>query len=172
MMLLVLTIERYVSVCHPGYNRPVMGNPRVTVVVIPILTFILYLPSVFRGQIVECVWDSEGPSVYYRRDNTEFQETLFYGVSSKISQNHHLLNRFPFQVYKIILEVIFKLIPTILIAGLNIKIMLAYRRTCQKRRGMIISRNTCCKEDDPRKFAEERRLFLLLGNCIEIERKN
>ncbi|KAL5277250.1 hypothetical protein ACFFRR_002464 [Megaselia abdita] len=146
MMLLVLTIERYVSVCHPGYIRPVMGPPRVTVVVIPLLTFIIYLPSVFRGQIVKCVWELEGPYVYYRRDNTEFLGTLFYAV------------------YKIILEVIFKLIPTILIAGFNLSIMIAYRRTCEKRRGMIISRNTCCKEDDPRKFAEERRLFLLLGS--------
>lgn len=28
MMLLILTIERYVSVCHPGFVRPVMGPPR------------------------------------------------------------------------------------------------------------------------------------------------
>lgn len=27
MMLLVLTIERYVSVCHPSFTRPVMGPP-------------------------------------------------------------------------------------------------------------------------------------------------
>lgn len=81
MMLLVLTIERYVSVCHPGYIRPVMGPPHVTVVVIPLLTFIIYLPSVFRGQIVKCVWESDGPYVYYRRDNTEFLGTMFYSVS-------------------------------------------------------------------------------------------
>lgn len=28
MMLLVLTIERYVCVCHPDRSRPVMGPPR------------------------------------------------------------------------------------------------------------------------------------------------
>lgn len=27
MMLLVLTIERYVSVCHPSFTRPVVGPP-------------------------------------------------------------------------------------------------------------------------------------------------
>lgn len=27
IMLLVLTVERYVSVCHPSYMRPVMGPP-------------------------------------------------------------------------------------------------------------------------------------------------
>lgn len=27
MMLLILTVERYVSVCHPSFTRPVMGPP-------------------------------------------------------------------------------------------------------------------------------------------------
>lgn len=61
------------------------------------------------------------------------------------------------------LEVIFKLIPTVLIAGLNMRIMLVYRKTCQRRREMLISRSNCVRDEDPRKFAEERRLFLLLG---------
>lgn len=63
----------------------------------------------------------------------------------------------PFQVYKVILEIVFKFVPTVLIAGLNLRIMIDYRRTCEKRRRMTI------KKDDDRKFAEERRLFLLLG---------
>lgn len=61
------------------------------------------------------------------------------------------------------LEVIFKLIPTVLIAGLNLRIMLVYRQTCEKRRKMVITRTPCSHEEDSRKFAEERRLFLLLG---------
>ena len=28
LMLLVLTIERYVSVCHPTHMRPALGPPR------------------------------------------------------------------------------------------------------------------------------------------------
>jgi glycopeptide antibiotics resistance protein len=27
LMLLVLTVERYVSVCHPGHMRPALGRP-------------------------------------------------------------------------------------------------------------------------------------------------
>lgn len=61
------------------------------------------------------------------------------------------------------LEVIFKLIPTVLIAGLNLRIMLVYRQTCEKRRKMVITRMPCNQEEDLRKFAEERRLFFLLG---------
>lgn len=56
------------------------------------------------------------------------------------------------------LEVIFKLIPTVLIAGLNLRIMMVYRQTCEKRRKMTSSRASYIKD------AEERRLFLLLGN--------
>lgn len=100
MMLLVLTIERYVSVCHPGFVRPVMGPPRwvfriqyilfkqpfsyirrrVTVVLIPLVTFIIYLPSVFRGEIIKCVLPDDGTAFYHQRDNDEFLETLFYSV--------------------------------------------------------------------------------------------
>lgn len=61
------------------------------------------------------------------------------------------------------LEVIFKLIPTVLIAGLNLRIMMVYRKTCERRRKMILTRASYIKDEDPRKFAEERRLFLLLG---------
>uniref|UniRef100_A0A1B0GFK4 Uncharacterized protein n=1 Tax=Glossina morsitans morsitans TaxID=37546 RepID=A0A1B0GFK4_GLOMM len=89
MMLLILTVERYVSVCHPSFTRP---------------------------------------------------------------------------IYKVMLEVIFKLIPTVLIAGLNLRIMMVYRKTCERRRKMILTRASYIKDEDPRKFAEERRLFLLLGS--------
>lgn len=32
------------------------------------------------------------------------------------------------QIYKVILEIVFKLAPTVLIAGLNLQIMIVYRR--------------------------------------------
>ncbi|KAH8409095.1 hypothetical protein KR009_006824 [Drosophila setifemur] len=151
MMLLVLTIERYVSVCHPGFARPVMGPPGVVVFLTCLATVIIYLPSIFRGELIKCMLGSSDVYVYLRRDNTIYQQTLFY------------------RVYKIMLEVIFKLLPTVLIGGLNMRIMMVYRRTCQRRRQMVLSRphpngSGYGKDDDPRKFAEERRLFLLLGS--------
>ncbi|KAL7745143.1 hypothetical protein ACLKA6_008201 [Drosophila palustris] len=146
MMLLVLTIERYVSVCHPGCTRPVMGPPGWVVFLTCLATFVVYLPSIFRGELIKCSLPVSNVFVYLRRDNADYQSSLFYSV------------------YKIMLEVIFKLIPTVLIAGLNLRIMLVYRRTCERRRQMVLTRATYVKDDDPRKFAEERRLFLLLGS--------
>ncbi|KAJ6638930.1 putative G-protein coupled receptor [Pseudolycoriella hygida] len=145
MMLLVLTVERYVSVCHPGIARPVMGPPRLTVALIPLITFLVYLPSVFRGEILKCVLHSDGTFVYQKKDNEAFLKSIFYSI------------------YKVALEIFFKLVPTVLIAGLNLRIIIVYRRSCAKRRQMTIARNIL-KDDDPRKFAEERRLILLLGS--------
>lgn len=68
-----------------------------------------------------------------------------------------------FQVYKVVLEVVFKVAPTILLAGFNLRIMVVYRRSCERRRRMTLSR-TVSSDEDPRTFAEERRLILLLGS--------
>lgn len=80
-MLLALTVERYVSVCHPGqHTRPLCGPPHLTVVLIPLATFLVYLPSVFRGEITTCLLASGGPLIYQRRDNQSFLDSWYYQV--------------------------------------------------------------------------------------------
>lgn len=82
MMLLALTVERYVSVCHPGqYTRPLCGPPHLTVSLIPLATFLVYLPSVFRGEVTTCLVSSGGPLIYQKRDNESFMHSVFYQVS-------------------------------------------------------------------------------------------
>ncbi|XP_031840356.1 putative G-protein coupled receptor B0563.6 [Nomia melanderi] len=146
MMLLALTVERYVSVCHPGqHTRPLCGPPHLTVILIPLATFLVYLPSAFRGEISACLLEPAGPIIYQKRENQSFLDSLFY------------------QIYKVALEIVFKVAPTILLAGFNLRIMIVYRRSCERRRRMTLSR-TVSNEEDPRTFAEERRLVLLLGS--------
>ncbi|KAK0075329.1 hypothetical protein PV325_007040 [Microctonus aethiopoides] len=148
MMLLALTVERYVSVCHPGqHTRPLCGPPHLTVTLIPLATFLVYLPSIFRGEITTCLISPAGPLLYQKRDNISFMHSVFY------------------QIYKVVLEVVFKVAPTILLAGFNLRIMIVYRRSCERRRRMTLSRTVSNGGDeDPRTFAEERRLILLLGS--------
>ncbi|XP_015124101.1 probable G-protein coupled receptor B0563.6 [Diachasma alloeum] len=147
MMLLALTVERYVSVCHPGqHTRPLCGPPHLTVSLIPLATFLVYLPSVFRGEVTTCLVSSGGPLIYQKRDNLSFMHSVFY------------------QIYKIVLEVVFKVAPTILLAGFNLRIMIVYRRSCERRRRMTLSRTVSSGDEDPRTFAEERRLVLLLSS--------
>jgi hypothetical protein len=80
MMLLALTVERYVSVCHPGSTKPLMGPPRLIVSLIPPLTFLLYLPNVFRYQLRPCCPSPEGPLFYQREDNKHFLNSVFYPI--------------------------------------------------------------------------------------------
>lgn len=54
---------------------------RLTVVLLPLLTFVIYLPSLFRYEVVKCVLFADGSITYYKRDNSEFLQTLFYSVS-------------------------------------------------------------------------------------------
>ncbi|XP_024942131.1 probable G-protein coupled receptor AH9.1 isoform X1 [Cephus cinctus] len=146
MMLLALTMERYVSICYPGqHTRPLCGSPTLMLVLIPLTTFLIYLPSIFRGEITTCLLTSAGPFIYQKRDNIFFMHSLFY------------------QVYKVVLEIVFKVAPTILLAGFNLRVMIAYRRSCERRRSTTLSR-TASNDEAHRTFAEERRLLLLLGS--------
>ncbi|XP_012279156.1 probable G-protein coupled receptor B0563.6 [Orussus abietinus] len=146
LMLLALTVERYASVCHPGARSlPVCGPPNLTVFLIPLATFLLYLPGVFRSKMTSCLLPTDGRLIYQKREDLLFLHSVFY------------------QVYKVVLELIFKVGPTILLAVLNLRIMIVYRRTCERRRRMTLSR-TSSSDEDSRTFAEERRLIMLLGS--------
>ncbi|XP_063233036.1 probable G-protein coupled receptor B0563.6 [Bacillus rossius redtenbacheri] len=146
MMLLALTVERYVSVCRPGTTRPLIGPPGLTVALIPLLTFLAYLPTAFRTELRGCA-PRPGRRLYYSRPNLALQLSAFYSV------------------YKVLLELVFKVAPTLLLAGLNTRIMLVYRRSCDRRRKMTLCRSASSSDpEDHRKFAEERRLILLLGS--------
>lgn len=80
-MLLALTVERYVSVCHPGqHTRPLCGPPHLTVVLIPLATFLVYLPTVFRGEVTTCLQPPDGPLIYQMRDNKLFLNSWYYQV--------------------------------------------------------------------------------------------
>ncbi|XP_018331197.1 probable G-protein coupled receptor B0563.6 [Agrilus planipennis] len=145
IMLLALTVERYVSVCHPGHARPVLGSPHRAVAIIPIATFILYLPAIFRSRVISCRVYPTGQSLYQRQDVPEIVEHPLYSA------------------YTVVLELLFKVVPIVLLAILNLRILIVYRRSCEKRRRMTLSRASN-GEDDSRKFAEERRLVMLLGS--------
>lgn len=89
-MLLALTVERYVSVCHPGSTQPLMGPPRLIVSLIPPLTFLLYLPNVFRYELRPCFTSPEGPLYYQREDNKSFLNSVFYSVYKVCAQGLNL----------------------------------------------------------------------------------
>lgn len=109
MMLLALTLERYVSVCHPGHARPILGSPIRAVTLIPIITFILYIPVVFRSYVKTCMLTSENYLIYQRTENTAYISHPVYSI------------------YKVGLEIVYKVVPVVLLAALNLRILIVYR---------------------------------------------
>jgi len=98
-MLLALTVERYAAVCQLGGGSS-PHRARTAVALIPVFTFLLYLPNAFRTHLTRCGApygpDGEMTVVFQRRDNLRFLHSPFYSV------------------YKIALEIIFKVFITYL----------------------------------------------------------
>lgn len=80
MMLLALTVERYISVCHPGRTQPLIGPPRLIVCLIPLLTFLIYLPNAFRYELKPCLLSPGGPLFYQREDNKRLLDSVIYST--------------------------------------------------------------------------------------------
>ncbi|XP_035702636.1 uncharacterized protein LOC110842246 isoform X2 [Folsomia candida] len=143
MMLVALTMERFVAVCHPEKSRAMQGSKKAYIIIasIPILTLIAHSPHMMRFSLVQCQ-SEDGLEKYQGKENQQFLSSTLY------------------LVYKWFISLIFRLIPTILLAYLNLRIIVAYRRTCARRRLMTGKTS----RDESKKFAEESRIMLLLGS--------
>ena len=57
MMLVALTLERFMAVCHPEKSRILNGSKRAHFIIasIPICTLFVYGPHLFRSKLVQCI---------------------------------------------------------------------------------------------------------------------
>uniref|UniRef100_A0A0P4W9T5 G-protein coupled receptors family 1 profile domain-containing protein n=2 Tax=Scylla olivacea TaxID=85551 RepID=A0A0P4W9T5_SCYOL len=143
VMLLALTVERFISVCYPAQARNLCGGRRayVTVCVIPVATFVLNSPYLFLAHVVTCRSSETGALLHLKQQNTWLVEAWW------------------FQGYKWMLEVVFKLLPALVLVFLNIRIIRTYKAVCEKRRKMTNK----VSGEQRRQYAEESRLMFLLG---------
>ncbi|XP_047471903.1 probable G-protein coupled receptor B0563.6 [Penaeus chinensis] len=142
VMLLALTVERFISVCYPAQARNLCGAKRayVTVAVIPLAGFLLYCPYIFIANVATCV-DDRGELIHRKERNEWLVDSIW------------------FQVYKWILELVFKLLPALVLVYLNVRIIRTYKAVCEKRRKMTKK----VSGEQRRQYAEESRLMYLLG---------
>lgn len=56
-MLVALTMERFVAVCHPEKSRALQGSHKAYFIIasIPICTFLTYSPHLFLSELLQCV---------------------------------------------------------------------------------------------------------------------
>merc|ERR1712080_678415 len=139
-MLLALTFERFISVCHPSWARAFNSCDRAyrVVLAIPMFCFLVSFPKIFEDETIRCETFG-GEYIFQKRDNLE------------VVHNHYFI------AYNWFLQAVFRICPTIIIVLANILIISRYRRVCEKRTQMTLSGRR-----SQRKIREERRLILLL----------
>ena len=56
MMLVALSMERFVAVCRPEKSRALQGSRKAYLIVmlIPICTLVIYAPHLFRSHLIQC----------------------------------------------------------------------------------------------------------------------
>ncbi|OXU22072.1 hypothetical protein TSAR_011758 [Trichomalopsis sarcophagae] len=91
MTLLALTVERHASVCRmrPTSNLAASGatfqrglSPRLTLLLLALGTFFLYLPTIFRAEMSSCISARlNHQRLYQQRDNRPLLQSAFYQVS-------------------------------------------------------------------------------------------
>ncbi|CAG0915443.1 unnamed protein product [Notodromas monacha] len=147
MMMIALTLERYVAICHPTRTRDANGEQRAyaVVFVVPVLCLVVYLPYMFHAMINDCR-NANGDTIYQRRDNVAVQGTIWYNL------------------YQWLLQCIFRLLPVTVLGWLNVCIIVAYRRVCSKRKKMT-RRPT---GEEKHSSSDAVRLMFLLGvtSCL------
>uniref|UniRef100_A0A0P6EPX5 G-protein coupled receptor B0563.6 n=2 Tax=Daphnia magna TaxID=35525 RepID=A0A0P6EPX5_9CRUS len=120
LMLVALTVERYLAVCRLGRTRAFAAKKTPLVAVgLALLAVSLYLPYLFRAHVITCSTVPDGLPVYRKRENPSFAHSTLWAA------------------YLWTLEVIFKMAPTLIIVHLNCCIIVVYRRTCARRRSML-----------------------------------
>ncbi|CAG0887634.1 unnamed protein product [Darwinula stevensoni] len=145
MMVMALTVERFTAICHP--EKHVGADRKKSLMIVfasPILCFVSHAPFLLNSRIVTCPTADPGRPLFFRRDNETFHVSLVY------------------QIYLWILQAVFRIAPVIILVYLNLRIAIAYRRVCRRRRGFRL-RGRGASGTDQLSFADQRRLLLLLG---------
>ncbi|XP_061169757.1 probable G-protein coupled receptor B0563.6 [Saccostrea echinata] len=121
-LILLLTIERFIAVCFP-IRAKLICNTRCTLaclIAICLVTSIVFLPYAFKYKIV-----------YDQKNATQTTLTGMHLTLSKLGKNKAF-----FEVYGIILNIVYRFIPIILVLVLNCRIIIITRKTCSTRKLM------------------------------------
>ena len=80
-MLVALTMERFVAVCHPEKSRALQGSRKAYLIIasIPICTLLVYTPHLFRSRILHCltltgIYDSVSPLSFHLKYLLNYRE--------------------------------------------------------------------------------------------------
>lgn len=81
LMLVALTVERYLAVCRLGRTRAFAAKKTPLVAVgLALLAVSLYLPYLFRAHVITCSTVPDGLPVYRKRENPSFAHSTLWAA--------------------------------------------------------------------------------------------
>lgn len=80
-MLVALTVERYLAVCRLGRTRAFAAQKTPLVAIgLALLAISLYLPYLFRANVITCLSVPDGLPVYRKRENPSFAHSTIWAA--------------------------------------------------------------------------------------------
>lgn len=118
LAIVAVTFERWLSICHPIQAKNIQSPLRAKLIITAawIISFALFLPYCFRKHVTVC-WDPTS-------------STFLHKTEEHIAYTHST----GFTVYVWIRESVLRLLPMVLLAVLNIRIVFALRQLQSRRR--------------------------------------
>ncbi|XP_022659825.1 probable G-protein coupled receptor B0563.6 isoform X2 [Varroa destructor] len=142
-IVLAVTLDRYWSVCLPSRYKDIHTErwAHLAICISFIVPILLYIPVGFQKEPTLVINPHTGQEEWVPCD--------------RLSVSQHPAYR----LYLFVKEVIVRVGPVIVIAMLNTTIILTFRRLAKKRKSLV-------KSTEGRRFAEERRLVILLASIV------
>ncbi|CAM1324283.1 Uncharacterised protein g8630 [Pycnogonum litorale] len=150
-IVICVTVDRFFSICLPTKYKDIHTpkRSRIAVILSFVSAILLYIPIVFRKEIIPLNNNSSTPQ---------------YTVQDKAN----VVNNEAYRTYILIRECVCRFCPLIILAVLNASIIICFRRVVKKRERMFsgsISNTRSAKKENKR-FQEERRLVILLIGVV------
>ena len=81
LMLVALTVERYLAVCHLGRNRTFSAQKTPLIAAaLAVAAISLYVPYVFRAHMLACPASLDGHITYQKRENVQLRESPLWSI--------------------------------------------------------------------------------------------
>ncbi|XP_014667848.1 PREDICTED: probable G-protein coupled receptor AH9.1 [Priapulus caudatus] len=147
-ILLALTVDRYLRVCHPlRFARPLSARATsATLVAIFASCFVLSLPHAYETTVTPYVDAATNETLYTWSWNEEVRDEVFYP-----------------HVYPIFKEIVTRFVPIAVVVVLNVLIIRSHRAFLKKREGL--SPRTRAEKKTMR---EQTRLLVLLASASAV----
>ncbi|XP_014675442.1 PREDICTED: probable G-protein coupled receptor AH9.1 [Priapulus caudatus] len=148
LLVAVVSIERYLSICHPLRFQflHTKKTARIAIGAIVIVSVIIHIPHTFDRYVAKHVSQTTNATYYTREWNQSVRNIVIYAY-----------------VWPVVQQFFYSFLPIVCLLCLNPPIILAHRRSLAQRRRMQAKQT-----NDAARHAREQRRMLVMLLCVSV----